>query len=109
LGGGVGGVQVPQYILEAAISRGEGASCSIVCTQPRRIAAMSVAERVAEERGEGAPGTPGSTVGYHVRLEAASTRDTRLLFCTTGGGPDAPRARAVVPLHPELWPPDGCA
>ncbi len=29
-------------------------------------------------------GTPGSMVGYHVRLDAASTRDTRLLFCTTG-------------------------
>jgi HrpA-like RNA helicase len=29
-------------------------------------------------------GTAGSSVGYHVRLDAASTRDTKLLFCTTG-------------------------
>ncbi len=43
--------------------------------------------RVAAERGEPAPatGSPGaSTVGYHVRLDAAVTRDTRLTFCTTG-------------------------
>ncbi|EFJ53272.1 hypothetical protein VOLCADRAFT_86387 [Volvox carteri f. nagariensis] len=55
-------------------------------TQPRRIAAISVAERVAEERGEPPPGSPGpaSTTGYHVRLGAAVTRHTRLTFCTTG-------------------------
>ena len=67
-------LQVPQYLLEHAISTGGGAGCSIVCTQPRRIAAISVAERVAEERGEAAPGTPGSFVGYHVRLDAAAAR-----------------------------------
>lgn len=31
-----------------------------------------------------AVGTSGSAVGYHVRLDAAVSRDTRLLFCTTG-------------------------
>ncbi len=36
---------------------------SIVCTQPRRVAAISVAERVAAERGE----TIGDTVGYQAR------------------------------------------
>ncbi|PRW58696.1 helicase domain-containing [Chlorella sorokiniana] len=76
--------QVPQYILEAAIDNSSGGACSIVCTQPRRIAAMSVAERVAAERGEAGPGQPGCKVGYHVRLDAATTRDTRLLFCTAG-------------------------
>ena len=76
--------QVPQYILEAAAESGNGGACSIVCTQPRRIAAISVAERVAEERGEPPPGQPGARVGYHVRLDAATTRATRLLFCTTG-------------------------
>lgn len=55
--------QVPQYILEAAIEGGSGSACSIVCTQPRRIAAMSVAERVAAERGEAGPGQPGCKVG----------------------------------------------
>ena len=77
--------QVPQYLLEDAIARGKGASARVIVTQPRRIAAVSVAERVSQERGEvGGPGGFGSLVGYHVRLDAAATRETRLLFCTTG-------------------------
>lgn len=44
--------QLPQYILESEIEGARGALCSIICTQPRRISAMSVAERVAAERGE---------------------------------------------------------
>ncbi len=47
---------MPQYLLEDAVHRGLGGATHIVVTQPRRIAAMSVAERVAEERGEPAPG-----------------------------------------------------
>ena len=45
-----GGVplQVPQYVLDAAIRDGRGAECSIVCTQPRRISAVGVAARVAQ-------------------------------------------------------------
>lgn len=77
-------MQVPQYILEDSIAHDTGASCNIVCTQPRRIAAISVAERVANERGMAAPGRPGSHIGYHVRLDAATSPDTCLLFCTTG-------------------------
>lgn len=52
-------VQVPQYLLEAATEAGQGAECNVICTQPRRIAAISVAERVASERGDSPPGTPG--------------------------------------------------
>jgi HrpA-like RNA helicase len=44
--------QLPQYILESEIEAARGAVCSIICTQPRRISAMSVSERVAAERGE---------------------------------------------------------
>ena len=44
--------QVPQFILESEVESLRGAGCSIVCTQPRRISAMSVSERVASERGE---------------------------------------------------------
>ncbi|KAL0464181.1 UNVERIFIED_CONTAM: DExH-box ATP-dependent RNA helicase DExH3 [Sesamum latifolium] len=44
--------QLPQYILESEIEAARGAACSIICTQPRRISAMAVAERVAAERGE---------------------------------------------------------
>ena len=42
-----------------------GATCNIVVTQPRRISAISIAERVAAERGE----SVGKTVGYQVRGE----------------------------------------
>ena len=75
--------QVPQYLLEEWVKStgsGDKEEVSIVCTQPRRIAAVSVAERVAAERGERC----GETVGYQVRLDAAKGRGTRLLFCTTG-------------------------
>ncbi|XP_071686344.1 DExH-box ATP-dependent RNA helicase DExH5, mitochondrial [Rutidosis leptorrhynchoides] len=72
--------QIPQFILEQEIEYMRGAACNIICTQPRRISAMSVSERVAAERGE----KLGDTVGYKVRLEGMKGRDTRLLFCTTG-------------------------
>ncbi|XP_010424847.1 PREDICTED: DExH-box ATP-dependent RNA helicase DExH5, mitochondrial isoform X2 [Camelina sativa] len=72
--------QIPQFILESEIEANRGAFCSIICTQPRRISAMSVSERVAYERGE----QLGESVGYKVRLEGVRGRDTRLLFCTTG-------------------------
>ncbi|KAM4097227.1 hypothetical protein ACJW30_08G165200 [Castanea mollissima] len=72
--------QIPQFILESEIESVHGAVCSIICTQPRRISAMSVSERVASERGE----KLGESVGYKVRLEGMKGRDTHLLFCTTG-------------------------
>lgn len=72
--------QLPQYILEEGISSLRGAHYNIVCTQPRRISAISVAARIASERGE----SLGETVGYQIRLEALRSAQTRLLFCTTG-------------------------
>ncbi|KAK6921676.1 Double-stranded RNA-binding domain [Dillenia turbinata] len=72
--------QIPQFILESEIESVQGAVCNIICTQPRRISAMSVSERVAYERGE----KLGESVGYKVRLEGMKGRDTHLLFCTTG-------------------------
>jgi ATP-dependent RNA helicase DHX57 len=73
--------QVPQYILEDAIAKGQGGCCNIICTQPRRISAVGLATRVAQERGE----RVGDTVGYSVRLDSKqSAVKTRLLFCTTG-------------------------
>ena len=56
--------QVPQYILDE--SWRQGRACRVLCTQPRRISAVSVADRVATERGE----SPGDTVGYTIRLES---------------------------------------
>ncbi|KAL6494488.1 hypothetical protein OROGR_031288 [Orobanche gracilis] len=63
--------QVPQYILDNMIEAGCGGRCNIICTQPRRIAAISVAERVADERCESSPGSNESLVGYQVRLDSA--------------------------------------
>lgn len=50
--------QVPQYILDDCTSKNE--PCRIICTQPRRIAAVSMADRVAYERSEDV-GTSGKT------------------------------------------------
>lgn len=73
--------QVPQILLNDAISRGEGADCSIICTQPRRIAATSVARRVAAERGQ----SVGQSVGYQVRFDSSRPRrNGGITFCTTG-------------------------
>eukprot|EP01043_Picozoa_sp_COSAG02_P022331 COSAG02_NODE_1158_length_14185_cov_21.954778_9_plen_489_part_00 len=72
--------QVPQFLLDDMIESERGASCYIICTQPRRISAVSVAERVADERGE----KIGQSVGYQIRLESKKSASTRLLFCTTG-------------------------
>ena len=69
--------QVPQFLLD---NETNGALVNIIVTQPRRVAAISLAERVAWERGE----SIGDGVGYNVRLESASSAATRLLFCTTG-------------------------
>ena len=70
--------QVPQYILEDAAARGVVAN--VLVTQPRRIAAIGVADRIAAERGE----TVGEVVGYAIRGEARACERTALLFNTTG-------------------------
>lgn len=57
--------QVAQFILDNEIANMRGSQCRIVCTQPRRISAISVAERVADERAENI----GHSVGYQIRLE----------------------------------------
>ncbi|GAB7363607.1 hypothetical protein MBLNU230_g4178t1 [Neophaeotheca triangularis] len=73
--------QVPQIILEDAIWSKSGGSCNIICTQPRRIAATSVAQRVAEERNEPLR----ETVGYHVRNDAKlPLPGGSINYCTTG-------------------------
>ena len=54
---------------------------SICVTQPRRVAAMTVARRVAQERGC----VLGTTVGYRVRFDDCShSRKTKLLYATDG-------------------------
>ncbi|XP_071999076.1 ATP-dependent DNA/RNA helicase DHX36 isoform X2 [Engystomops pustulosus] len=75
--------QVTQFILDDYINRGKGSACHIVCTQPRRISAISVAERVAAERAE--PCGRGQSTGYQIRLESQLPRKQgSILYCTTG-------------------------
>eukprot|EP01059_Diplonema_ambulator_P016596 TRINITY_DN2823_c0_g1_i2.p1 TRINITY_DN2823_c0_g1~~TRINITY_DN2823_c0_g1_i2.p1 ORF type:complete len:1205 (+),score=445.58 TRINITY_DN2823_c0_g1_i2:415-4029(+) len=74
--------QIPRYILERAV-HGDGASTvNIVCCQPRRISAISVAKRVADELS--LSGKYQNLVGYHTRGAKSVTSETRLTFCTTG-------------------------
>eukprot|EP00111_Clytia_hemisphaerica_P005132 TCONS_00014777-protein len=73
--------QVAQFILEDCIEKGRGSGCHIICTQPRRISAVSVAERVASERNEAL----GKSCGYQIRLDCKLPRDRgSILYCTTG-------------------------
>eukprot|EP00116_Pleurobrachia_bachei_P002579 sb/3462841/ len=70
--------QIPQFIYNAAglLSEGKG----IAITQPRRVATISLACRVASEMG----GKVGKTVGYTVRFEDKTSKETRIKFLTDG-------------------------
>ncbi|PTD02861.1 ATP-dependent RNA helicase DHX29 [Fusarium culmorum] len=76
--------QVPSFLLEHQLSQGR--PCKVYCTEPRRISAISLARRVSEELGENRNdlGTNRSLVGYSIRLEANTSRETRLVYATTG-------------------------
>ncbi|XP_034719947.1 putative ATP-dependent RNA helicase DHX57 isoform X1 [Etheostoma cragini] len=72
--------QIPQFILDASLNGPAEQVVNIICTQPRRISAISVAQRVAQERAE----CLGNSVGYQIRLKSVRTSATRLLYCTMG-------------------------
>ncbi|KAJ3272875.1 hypothetical protein HDV01_005198 [Terramyces sp. JEL0728] len=72
--------QLGQFILDDLITEGLGASCNIICTQPRRISAIGLADRVANERID----KVGNQIGYSIRGESKQSSNTKLLFCTTG-------------------------
>ncbi|OLL24649.1 ATP-dependent RNA helicase DHX36 [Neolecta irregularis DAH-3] len=73
--------QLPQIILDNEIQACNGSRCNIICTQPRRIAATSVALRVANERNERLQ----ETVGYQVRFDSRPPQPNgSISFCTTG-------------------------
>lgn len=72
--------QLPQFLLEAGYHiSGEENRC-IACTQPRRVAAMSVAQRVADELDV----KLGTFVGYSIRFEDNTSEQTILKFMTDG-------------------------
>lgn len=68
--------QIPQYLHETGFSK----LGKIGCTQPRRVAAMSVAARVAEEMGV----KLGNEVGYSIRFEDSTSEKTILKYMTDG-------------------------
>jgi len=68
--------QLTQYLAEA----GFGNAGMIGCTQPRRVAATSVAQRVADEVGC----KLGEEVGYTIRFEDKSSQNTKIKYMTDG-------------------------
>lgn len=68
--------QITQYLAEAGFT----ARGKIGCTQPRRVAAMSVAKRVAEEFGC----RLGQEVGYTIRFEDCTSPETQIKYMTDG-------------------------
>eukprot|EP01087_Luapelamoeba_hula_P023884 TRINITY_DN8905_c0_g1_i1.p1 TRINITY_DN8905_c0_g1~~TRINITY_DN8905_c0_g1_i1.p1 ORF type:complete len:1059 (-),score=225.88 TRINITY_DN8905_c0_g1_i1:78-3254(-) len=69
--------QLPQYMYEAGYTK-DGKK--VGCTQPRRVAAMSVAKRVADEMGV----KLGNEVGYSIRFEDCTSDRTILKYMTDG-------------------------
>lgn len=70
--------QIPQWCVE--LLRKKGGRRGVACTQPRRVAAMSVAARVAEEMDVAI----GQEVGYSIRFEDCSSPKTVLKYMTDG-------------------------
>lgn len=68
--------QVPQMILDAELADGK----RIIVLEPRRVAARTLAARVASER----KGKLGGEIGYQIRFDDVSSRDTRVSFVTEG-------------------------
>ncbi|KAG8085451.1 hypothetical protein GUJ93_ZPchr0010g8750 [Zizania palustris] len=68
--------QIPQYLHQA----GYTAKGKVACTQPRRVAAMSVAVRVAQEMGV----KLGHKVGYSIRFEDCTSEKTVIKYMTDG-------------------------
>ncbi|CAK9202260.1 unnamed protein product [Sphagnum troendelagicum] len=69
--------QIPQFVSEAGYTSSRK---QVACTQPRRVAAMSVARRVSEEMDV----TIGDEVGYSIRFEDCSGAKTVLKYLTDG-------------------------
>lgn len=69
--------QIPQFLLDSGLAGKKGV---IACTQPRRVAAMTVAQRVAQERGC----ELGGEVGYTVRFDDCTGPSTRIKYMTDG-------------------------
>ena len=72
--------QSMQFVLDDLYERGLGGCANMIVTQPRRISALGLADRVAEERCS----RVGEEVGYAIRGESRRSKDTKITFVTTG-------------------------
>ena len=71
--------KLAQYLADDLLSSQDQKGC-IVCTQPRRVAAVTIAQRVAAER----HGKVGEEVGYSIRFEDKTSKRTKIKFVTDG-------------------------
>lgn len=73
--------QIAQYLADASFSSSaKGRRRRVVCTQPRRVAAITIARRVAEERKV----KLGEEVGYSIRFDDVTSPSTRIKYVTDG-------------------------
>ncbi len=88
--------QIPKMCLEAGL----GIEAKIGCTQPRRVAALSISRRIAEELNV----TWGREVGCKIRFDDRSSPQTYIKMMTDGillgGDPGRPRPRGIQCDHP---------
>lgn len=72
--------QSVQFVLDHMIHTSNGSIANIVCTQPRRISALGLADRVSDERCS----SVGNEIGYIIRGDSKVGPSTRITFMTTG-------------------------
>ena len=72
--------QTVQFLLDDMINRQVGIAANMICTQPRRISALGLADRVSAERCSAV----GDEIGYAIRGEAKQSENTKVSFVTTG-------------------------
>ncbi|GMM50862.1 DEAH-box ATP-dependent RNA helicase [Starmerella bacillaris] len=90
--------QIPQFVAMEYLALGLTDN-QIACTQPRRVAAMSVAQRVSDEMDV----TLGQQVGYNIRFDDKTSASTRLRYMTDGmllreamSDPDMSRYNCII-------------
>ena len=72
--------QSAQFVLDDAINNMRGSRTNIVCTQPRRVAALALSDRVSSER----TSEEGDEIGYIIRGQSKISANTKVTFMTTG-------------------------
>lgn len=86
--------QIPQYLLD---DPDLGPGCNMAVTQPRRLSAVSVAERIAAERSQ----KVGGTIGYNIRFERMKGRNTQV---GEMGGGGRGGAKGIDQIGVPSWP-----